>query len=186
MAVLVEGISVIVRRDSIERKFPGGWNAFVKSVPNATLCTDGDIARIGFMDPKDVEKYIERLELNGLTFLDDGKTVDIAVLDQQRGPTISCNWLEFGRLPFGVGGNKVSACWLFDGPRLAAGLHVRGTSMELCMPLGWTFENSLSRSFAFAPSGEENKHFRFVRSDDGINVYLDIETGKEVYIGRNR
>jgi hypothetical protein len=35
MAVLVEGISVIVRRDAIERKLKGGWATFVGAVPNA-------------------------------------------------------------------------------------------------------------------------------------------------------
>src|SRR5260370_15575905 len=104
MAVLVEAISIIVRCDSIGLKFPGGWNAFVESTSNATLCADRDIARIGFMDPKDVEDCIERLERSGLTFLDGGKAIDIAVVDQQRGPTTACGWLEFGKLPFGEDG----------------------------------------------------------------------------------
>jgi hypothetical protein len=54
MAVLVEAISVVVRRDAIDRSYEGGWVAFVSSVPNATLCTDDQLARVGFMDPKAV------------------------------------------------------------------------------------------------------------------------------------
>ena len=57
MAVLVEGISVIVRRDAIESKYDGGWDTFVDNVPNATLCADDEIARVGFMGPADVEAF---------------------------------------------------------------------------------------------------------------------------------
>jgi len=46
MTVLVEGISVIIKREVIERKFPGGWQDFVKDVPNQTLCADDELARI--------------------------------------------------------------------------------------------------------------------------------------------
>src|ERR1039458_7210552 len=102
MAVLVEAISVIVRRDSIEQKLSGGWNAFEQSVPNATLCDDGVLARVGFMDPRDVGRYIDWLEENGLVFFREGKTVDIAVVDQLSGPTAPCEWLEVGRFPFGT------------------------------------------------------------------------------------
>jgi len=186
MAVLVEVISVIVRKTSINQNFSGGWNAFVESVPNATLCADADIARVGFMAPNDVETYINRLERGGLTFLTDGKAVDIAVVDQQRGLTIICKWLEFARVPFDRDGNKVSICWFFDGPRIAAGLHMNDTSMELSTPAGWTFENSFSRQFKFAATDEEKRRFQFVRSDGGVDTYLDLLTGKEVYMSRNK
>jgi hypothetical protein len=52
VAVLIEAICVVVRRDSIDRSFNGGWAGFCSCVPNATLCTDEKLARIGFMDPE--------------------------------------------------------------------------------------------------------------------------------------
>ncbi len=130
MAVLVEAISVIVRRDSIDRSFDGGWRAFVSCVPNATLCTDNQLARVGFMDPKAVGKFVEGLQAAGLVFLESGKCTDIAVVDQERGPTIPCEWLEFAHIPFGKSGGRVAACWLFEGPRLAAGVHIPGRSTD--------------------------------------------------------
>jgi len=51
MAVLVEAISVVVRRDAIDRSFGGGWRAFVSCVPNTTLSTDDQLARVGFTSP---------------------------------------------------------------------------------------------------------------------------------------
>ena len=59
MPVLVEAISVIIKVEAIQSKFPGGWNGFENVVPNQTLCSDGEIARVGFMDPADAESFIE-------------------------------------------------------------------------------------------------------------------------------
>ena len=69
MAVLVEALSVIVRRDRIEEKYSGGWSAFKKSIPNATFCADDEIAAVAFMSPNDVQAYVNRLERKGLVFL---------------------------------------------------------------------------------------------------------------------
>jgi len=184
MAVLVEAISVIIRRDSIDRKLPGGWDAFEAAVPNATLCSDNAIARVGFMAPDDVRRFIERLCTLGLTFIAEGRAVDMAVVDQQRGLTTDCDWLEFGRLSFGKEGGEVAACWLFEGARIAAGIHVHGRSMELATPAGWDFEGSLSQRFGFAPTAEKDKQLRFLRRDGSTDVYLDLATGEEVYVPR--
>jgi len=83
MTVLVEGISVIIKREVIERKFPGGWQAFVRDVPNQTLCADDELARIGFMLPNDVQSYISHLENFGLIFQQNEQAVDMVVADQQ-------------------------------------------------------------------------------------------------------
>jgi hypothetical protein len=186
MAVLVEGISVITRRDSIDAKCRGGWNGFLDEVPNATLCFDEEIARVGFMAPPDVEEFVARLEARGLVFLADGEARDIAVVDQQHGLTSECDWLEFARLSVGEAGNKVAACWFFDGPRVAAGIHLRGKSMNLATPPGWTYEESLSRRFSFVATERLNERLEFLRSEGGMDVFLDRETGKEVFVGRGR
>jgi len=186
MAVLIEAISVVVRRGSIDQKYHGGWEAFLRAVPNATMCADGEIVRVGFMDPQDVESFVVDLERHGLRFLDDGKAIDLAVADQQRGLTAQCDWLEFGRVRFGDAEGKVAACWFFDGPRIASGIHMRSTSMQLATPAGWQFEGSLSQRFGFVPSGQEDTRLKFLRSDGGVDVFLDLRTGKEVFMGRTK
>ena len=185
MAVLVEAISVIVRRDAIDAKYPGGWEAFVEDTPNATLCYDDEIARVGFMAPSDIGTFVNHLERHGLRSLEDGKAVDLAVADQQQGLATECDWLEFGRIELGDSG-KVSACWLFEGPRMGYGLHMPGTSMQIATPPGWQFEGSLSQKFGFVPSGQENKRLEFLRNQNGVDVFIDLTTGKEVYVGRTR
>lgn len=151
MAVLVEAISVVVRLDRIARFYPGGWRSFREDISNATFCADDELARVGFLNPKDVERFVDVLSGRGLAYLDNGKCLDLAVVDQQRGPMMPCEWLEFGRLPFGDEGGRVSACWLFEGPRIANGLHVSGNRLKLATPPGWVFEGSLSEKFSFVP-----------------------------------
>lgn len=54
MAVLVEAISVIIRRNAIVERFVGGWDAFQQTIPNGTFCKDDDLVRVGFMTPNDI------------------------------------------------------------------------------------------------------------------------------------
>lgn len=173
MAVLIEAISVVVRADSILNKLPGGWEEFKAIVPNQTLCADNEIARIGFMTTQDVEAFIKKLQSKGLEFLRGGEAIDIAVADQMRGLTSKCSWLEFGRVNLGDGGSRVAACRL-------AGSEV----MEVVTPPGWEFEGSLSSTFGFVPTEHAEKGMQFLRHENGLDVYFNPLTGKEVYVGR--
>lgn len=184
MAVLCEAISVIVRRDSIEEQIPGGWHQFERMVPNATLCADDELARVGFMSPSDVGKYIRHLEQYGLVFVRDGHAVDMAVVDQMRGPTVPVDWLEFAHLSLGEDEGKVAACWKFEGPRVGSGTHVPVGGMTLATPDWWTYKDSLSANFKFVGNDELEEKVKYLRNENGVDVYLDLSTGKEVYIGR--
>lgn len=186
MAVLVEGISVIVRRDAIDARYSGGWRRFLSTVPNNTLCTDDDLVRVGFMSPSDVETFIRQLEKGGLTFSRNQQSIDMAVVDQVRGFTIPTEWLEFAHLTLKDTNNKVAACWLFEGPRLAAGVHMPSKQMTLATPEGWRYEDSLSANFKFVADKEMSEKLEFLRREDGLDVYLDLSTGKEVYEGRTK
>lgn len=99
MPVLVEGISVILRLDTIEENYPGGWEGFARDCPNNSLCADGDLARVGFMSPQDTERYVSSIASHGLTYLDDGEAVDLVVANQQRGFAAPCGWAELGEVP---------------------------------------------------------------------------------------
>ena len=98
MAVLVEGLSAIIRVHAIHERFPGGWKAFVSKVPNQTLCSDNELARVGFMTPDDCKGFVDHLESVGIIFRQDGHTQDVVVADQMRGLTVPCDWAEFGQI----------------------------------------------------------------------------------------
>lgn len=186
MAVLVEALSVIVRRDAIDARFSGGWEGFLETIPNQTFCADEQLARVGFMSPPDVERYVRFLEANGLKFARSGETCDFSVVDQLTGPTLPTPWLEYGRVTWQDGQNPVSACWLFEGTRLGYGLHMSGREMTIAVPNGWDYETSLSINGRFTPTEQMKDRLEFLRGEDNMDVYLDRDTGKEVYVGRNR
>jgi hypothetical protein len=153
MAVLIEGISIVIRHDAIIHQYTGGWGGFIASVPNATLCCDGQLVRVGFLKPDAVKRYARVLNASGLTFMNDGRARDYAVVDQLKGPTTRCDWIEFTRLRHNDKGGKVSAAWLWNKPRLAHGIHLPGKSMHVDTPHGWSFEGSLSDECEFVPGG---------------------------------
>jgi len=102
-------------------------------------------------------------------------------VDQQRGPTEPCDWLEFARIPFGREDGHVAACSLLKGPRVAAGLHVPGLQFDLATPSGWTYEGSLSERFTLVPNKDVQERLKYKRTENGIDVFLDTSTGREVY-----
>ena len=172
MAVLVEANSVIVRVQAIHERFAGGWAGFAGRVPNNTLCSDNEVARVGFMDPKDCRALVDDVERSGLTFLSEGHSKDIAVADQTTGLTVPCDWLEVGHIEMRPG-QKVAA------------VQLKGTrSSQLFCPEGWTYERSLSREFALVPPQHLNKSLKFLRHQDGLDVYFNMLSGKKVFIGR--
>jgi hypothetical protein len=162
----------------------GGWETFVEEAPNNTLCTDGALARVGFMTPVDVEEFMMFLAMGGLTFIDGGRAIDVAVVDQMRGPTMPVDWLEFAHIPYGDNGGKVAACWLFEGPRVAAGVHMPSMTLNLAVPDGWRHEESLSANFQFVPMEEAEERLQFRRHDNGVDVYVDRATEKKAFVGR--
>ena len=187
MAVLVEAISVIVRKRAIEERISGGWNRFVASVPNGTLCHDDGLARVGFMHPADVQAFVQLMESSGLHFVRDNVCVDLAVADQRGGPTLAAPWLEFAKLRIGSAAETVSACWLYEGSRdFGAGLYMPDTTMSLAVPEGWRYDESLSAQSQFVPTGEIPERLQFQRTEDGCDVFLNLETGEEQRVARNR
>lgn len=170
MAVLVEAFSVVVPIDTITVKLKGGLDCFLRLVPNKTLCTDGLLARVGFMHPDDVRGFISRLEEFGLTFSDGETSVDLAVVDQLRGSTLLVPWLEIGRLQ--VGRDEVSAAWR------------RGEAPgTVAVPEGWKFAGSISQEALHAMRPDlEGKPL--IGRDGQSELHLDLPTGKPLYVGR--
>ncbi|HOC57646.1 MAG TPA: hypothetical protein PKI20_18655 [Verrucomicrobiota bacterium] len=174
MAVLIEGISVVLRAEAVLGKYSGGWQGFMAVVANSTLCADGELIRVGFMAPHDTKNFIEALAAHGIIYLREGQAEDLVVVDQQRGFAAPCIWAEFGQVDWqGDPTKKVSACRA-----------VKSTRTELVTPDGWTYEGSLSSRFVFVEAGRVPEFMDFLRHENGLDVYRDLRTGKEVYVSR--
>lgn len=181
MAVLVEAISVVVRRSRIDAVYPGGWPQFERDCPNGTLCADAELARLGFLSPAEIGEAISWLEENGLRFHDGEQAVDLVVVDQLRGPTTRCDWLEFARFRTDAAGGRISAAWLYDRPRSGAGLHLEdGTSIQIATPAGWVYETSMSHRFGFAPAEGVTDTARFL-ADEPFEIVVHEGSGRRAF-----
>jgi len=170
VAVLIEAISVVIKLKSIEQHI--GLDDFDKFVNNKTLCIDGFLARLGFMAPEDVEAYIKRLEEAGLRHRLDKRAFDLVVIDQQFGCTTRCEWLKVGKVDPGFG--VITCC-----------RHVEDQGKQVFTPEGWEYPGSLSETFVFSPSDATKKRLRFLRHENGIDVYFSDTSGKEVFSGKS-
>lgn len=170
MAVLVEAISVIVRRDALDARYAGGSDRYVADCPNATACADAHLVRVGFMDPASVGEHVRALEGHGLVHLDhDHRAHDMVVIDQLHGPTSACEWVDYGHISI-------------DGNTIAAARFAEDQSSQFFTPTGWCYDNSLTKTHRFIPSDEAGRTVKFVREHDGISEYIDLETGKPLFL----
>ena len=173
MPVLIEGLSVVVKRTSIDSKYLGGWEAFLCDVPNRTLCYDDDIARVGFMTPPDAQGFVEHLQAKGLSLIEEGVAIDIAGVSQLSGLLAKCDWLEFGHLELDGPGDRIAFCKL-----------VGTEATNVACPTDWQYEGSLSQQYVFVDQEYVNEGLKFLRHEDGVDVYLNLLSGKEVFVGR--
>jgi hypothetical protein len=89
-------IDIIVRRDSISAKFPGGWNGFLESDVHIEPIGwyDDYLYRTGVMHPPDIYVVTDLLEAGGLIGLEAGDWIDFCVLDLFFGTDTRCSWLD--------------------------------------------------------------------------------------------
>lgn len=164
MAVLCEALSLVVRRSAIVRVF-ADWAEFMATVPdNGTFCCDDDLVRVGFFAPQEVMQQAEIWQASGLMLVVGDTFVDMAVVDQQNGATLPCEWLEFMHIDMNDHGGKIAVCWELHHPRVSSvGWHVPlddNGEMAVVMPAGWQFEQSLSHSFRFIPDQAKRRKTR--------------------------
>jgi hypothetical protein len=157
---------------AIRDRYAGGWSEFAETVPNNTLYSDDEIARVGFMNPNDCDTYIAGLERHGLVFLRDGQSQDIAIAVQTDGITVPCDWLEFVHVDVAAG-------------QTVAAARLKGTGIrQIYCPENWSYEKSLSRQFAVVPAEHLDKSLTFLRHENELDVYRNALSDEEVYIGR--
>ena len=163
MAVLIDAYSVVVRNSSLAALYPGGIEAYERDRPNATFCTDGRVSRIGFMVLSDAKRFVAELAAKGLTPARGGSAEDVAIVSQPDGLLQPCEWLQIDHY------RGVMIAWLAGSEK-----------GDLYAPPGWTFDTRLERRLAT----EIGQNLEFVRSEDSIDVYREIATGRELFVGR--
>ncbi|HEX6030985.1 MAG TPA: hypothetical protein VFY90_06115 [Tepidiformaceae bacterium] len=166
MAVLIECLNVVVPAAVLNRKFPGGVEAYAARCPNATYVSDGLLTRVGFMAPRDVQLFTGALELLGLTYLDEsGSAVDFVVVDHREGPTTACDWVGFSTQPH----LYAAAAWLKSA----------GEPTSIYAPPEWRPDPARWQTMPVEPPYGMD----YVGVNDKVDVFMN-EAGEPRYIGR--
>lgn len=148
MPVLLEALSVVIRADALMTRYEGGWEAFVKEVPNRTLCADGFLARVGFLAVEEARDYCAELESKGILGLNEaGEATDYAVVDQMRGHLAPCPWLELGLVTCVEDGREAGQ--VLAG-RLVGAPYEGDSESKVVTPEGWTWGQSLTKGLTEA------------------------------------
>jgi hypothetical protein len=145
MTVLVEGVSVIIKLEAIEKTIPDGFEGFRQYIPNYSWCKDDQIIRLGFLDGDEAKEFVKKLESLNLVYQGSEGAQDFAIVDQMYGPTSKCSWLECGHTQLNNDPEmKVAAC------RLA------GTEGDtIVTPVGWEYQNSLTAVHGLTPPADD-------------------------------
>jgi hypothetical protein len=154
MAVLIEGLSVVVRNNALDEKFPGASRRFQDGLRDDPICFDENLTCIHLASPDEVGAFVRWCESAGLVFLANGVCVDIVVVDQRAGPTTACEWIQFSRVPFydSQPPGRIAICWMATGAQWGSGTVVPSLKFNISMPVGWRFKGSLSESHVFVPN----------------------------------
>lgn len=166
MAVLVEAFSVVVKDETIENKFRGGFDAFMDLIPNSTYSTDDELHCVSFLKTEDMEDYVNMLISQGLVYVENNEFVDIAIVDMLRGPLMKCNWLGFSRSKYFSNLTQFKNCnedfsitWLL--PEIGVyGIPVNeDKSFQIAVHPDWNPDNALyTRNFLSQEEIERNNN----------------------------
>jgi len=108
MAIKVTFLTVVTRIETVERRYPGGIDAYVKDNRIAKPYRDRHIVGVLFMSTGEAEEFIEKLVKLGFHY------DEIALVDQSIGSFYLCSWLGTRITPFYFSkpGGRESKCWL--------------------------------------------------------------------------
>jgi hypothetical protein len=170
VAVLVEAVSVIIRRDrlppplfDLDPSVSPVWNT-------PTICTDGELVRIGFFSVPEAESCVKTLAAAGLQYVQDGVAQDLVIVDQTGSPSAHGDWFEFGSMT--LERDEVLACQMTGS----------GT-LSVTTPTGWTYEGSVTEAYNQLPPRAREQMLRLVCREDGVHAYRHPVTGKEMGVG---
>lgn len=145
MAVLIEGVCLLLRCDAVARHYPGGVAALARESVAEAVCADEDLLALTFDDSDAAEDYLAELEQYGLRYIVDDMARDAVLADPHVGPVAPCGWVEYGQVL--VAG---------DPAQRVAVAYFPGTERDaLQVPSGWRFAGSRSAAIELAAWADE-------------------------------
>lgn len=141
---------------------PGGLAGWFEAVPHRMACADRDLCSVAFMVQEDASAFVLKLDGMELPGLREGAYRDVALVGKNGPWQHACPWLKVGRYA------GVRAVWM------------EGADPEpLVVPVAWRPNTMINLS-----DEEAAKRLKFLRRDGDVEVYLDTQTGEELFRGR--
>ncbi|MFS2316347.1 hypothetical protein RMQ97_00290 [Maricaulis sp. D1M11] len=136
MPVLVEALTIIVRKAAVEALPDGGerLDGRLKGTPSQR--NDGELYACTLVTPEDVQAFAKSLEDEGLVLVEDKKARDFCIVDQNDGPTLPCDWLELMHYPWQDKPDQLILIARQTGSRVA----------RVSMPAEWDWDRSMSKN----------------------------------------
>ncbi len=148
MAVLIEMISIIIKRDSIEKNLPSNqYLTLMDYVLQNPSCMDEDILCIHMNGPILTSNFVD---FSKECDLDWGE--DFIIVDQNNGPTTNCEWIQFTH----IGADEPMAIGVFfDEPKdFGDALYIYlkdKDTFRVAVPQAWKYEGSMSQGHKVIP-----------------------------------
>jgi hypothetical protein len=165
VSVLIEAVSLVVRRAALDVRYPGGMHGFLHDLRAPKhrahrTCVDSHLVSVSFLLPHHATLVANSLTAHGLMHIDDDRCIEFAIVEHACRPKMSCEWLEWQQHPDGY-------------------THAWPASTDpgnLSAPEGWDLEHA--RLPKRAEIGEESRGCVLIALEGGIETWLDFETGE--------
>ncbi len=167
MAVIVEGLSVLLRCRSVTQQYKGGFQAFMSSLHEGRLCADSELVAIGLDTAEQVDSCLLQLRRKGLR---DGD--DMVVADQIYGLRSPCDWLTVQRIYWNQ---------LPQQPIMIA--LINNSQFEgVATPADWDYAASLSKKVRYMDGAALPQAVTYIRTENGLDVLRDDLSGDMLYV----
>ncbi len=96
MSIALEFFNVIIPKQVLEARYPGGVAQYKQDAPAFSFAEDEVLTRVAFMSSAEVSEYIDTLLAKGLVYDEDKERADdFSVLTNMWGPSWEVAWLEY-------------------------------------------------------------------------------------------
>ena len=100
MPVLIEGVSVLLKKGAIHERYEGGYGRFIFDIQDqGGLCISDQLVRVGFDTHALAREYLQLLAIRGLKIMllneENPNNTDAMLVDQVFGPSFRVYWLDF-------------------------------------------------------------------------------------------
>lgn len=146
MPVVVEGIGLVLNAEKSLTRFPKLREMIEALIPDTLISADGELVSLNFYHPEEVKNFSSLLSEVDLQLLSNGKFDDYAIVDELKGCTKPCDWIEVYSKKLENESVQITCC------RLSG-----SKNQQICFPPGWKAETARSRRDSRTPLTENEE-----------------------------